>query len=66
MEMSQGKSLYSCLKQKRLFFKNREQEGKNRSCLGGWYQRERGWAQGKGAGGEYVGNIRYSCVKMEK
>jgi hypothetical protein len=40
MEMSQGNTLYSVLKQKCQFFKKKhgEQKGKTGLVLGGWYQ----------------------------
>jgi hypothetical protein len=55
MEMSQGNSLYSYFKQTKMSFcKNREQEGKNSSCLQ-LVPVEAGGIEGKGVRGEYGG-----------
>jgi hypothetical protein len=66
MEMSQGNSLCTYLKQKyhfSFFYKITEW---NRSCLENWYQ----W-EGRGGGervweGEDGANSVYTCMKMEK
>jgi hypothetical protein len=43
IEMSQGNSLYSYLKQTKMSFLQNQRTGEqNRSCLGGWYQCKRG------------------------
>jgi hypothetical protein len=52
-------------KQNRLFFKNREKEGKT-GFSGGWYQWERGRYKERVKEAECSGNIMYSCMKMKK
>jgi hypothetical protein len=67
MEMSQGNSLYSYLKQKCHFFsftKSENRMAENRSCLGGegWYQWELGGGGERMWEDEYSINTVYTCM----
>jgi hypothetical protein len=64
MEMSQGNTLYSYLKQTKMpFFIQKQRTGKqNRSCLGGGYQWEGGGYKERGSEGEYGANNLYTYV----
>jgi hypothetical protein len=65
MEMSQGNSLQSYLKQIKIpfFSKNGEQEGKTAPVWGLAPLGEEGY---KDVDGECSGSIMHSCMKMEK
>jgi hypothetical protein len=67
MEMSQGNSLQSYLKQIKIpfFSKNGEQEGKT-APVWGLAPVGRGGYKERVKEAEYSGNITYSCMKMEK
>jgi hypothetical protein len=57
--------LYSYLKQMKFFFQSGGQAGKTGPV---WGLAPVGGRRikGKGVGGEYGGNVMYSCMKMEK
>jgi hypothetical protein len=71
MEMSQGNSLCSYLKQTKMsffsfFYKIGEQEGWTGPSWGGWYQWERGGGGERVWEGEDSANTVYICMYTEK